>query len=142
LYQYSSRSSGERRVENGRAAVRKRVVGFGMVRGHWQESLATASEPKLMVTDAETGLCEQVRDYFPAARHQLCEWHVPYTMKHMLCVEGMQLAERTELAGKLSGIPKRGGREGRAVYERFQRRLGGYRRAWRLLENARSIHPS
>jgi transposase-like protein len=90
-----------------------------------------------VVTDAETGLREQVRDYFPGARHQLCEWHVPYTMKHMLCVEGMPLAERTELAGTLSGILTRGGREGRAAYNRLQRRLKGYRRAWRLLENAR-----
>jgi hypothetical protein len=127
----------ERSVENGRAAVQKRIVGFGMGRGHWQESLATASEPELVVTDAETGVRELVRDYYPKARHQLCEWHIPYTLKYFLGLEGMPVADRTAMADKLSGILKRGGPEGPAAYERFQRRLIPYPRAWRLLANAR-----
>jgi hypothetical protein len=93
-----------RRKENGRPAVQKRVVGMGIGYGSWQEALATASEPELIVTDAETGVRELVADYYPDARHQLCEWHVPYTLAHTLGIEGMAVEERKELARELSGV--------------------------------------
>lgn len=120
-----------------RAAVDKRVVGFGIGWGHWQQSLATASEPALVVTDSESGLRELVRDYYPHARHQLCEWHVPYTLKHVLSLQGVPPARRGALAGELSGILRRGGPEAGAAYERFRQRLGGYPGARSLLKNAR-----
>jgi hypothetical protein len=53
--------------KQGRAAVDKRVVGFGIGWGHWQQSLATGSEPTLVVTAAESGLRELVRDCYPDA---------------------------------------------------------------------------
>jgi hypothetical protein len=89
------------------------------------------------VTDAETGVRELVRDYYPKARHQLCEWHIPYTLKYFLGLEGMPITNRTAMADKLNKILKRKGPEGPTTYKRFQQRLIPYPRAWRLLANAR-----
>jgi hypothetical protein len=83
---------GDRATENGRTAVDKRVVGFSVGWGHWQETLAAEGDPELLVTDGETGVRELARLYFPGTRHQLCEWHVPYTLGRML--------ERTEWRSK------------------------------------------
>lgn len=69
-----------RSTENNRTALDKRVVGFSVGWGHWQETLATEGDPELLVTDGETGVRELARLYFPQARHQLWEWHVPYTL--------------------------------------------------------------
>lgn len=50
-----------RSKENNRTAVHKRVVGFSVGWGHWQETLATEGEPELLVTDGETGVRELAR---------------------------------------------------------------------------------
>lgn len=125
---------GGRRKENGRPAVQKRVVGMGIAEGSWQEALATAGEPDLVVTDAETGVRELVAEYYPGARHQLCEWHVPYTLAHTLGLEGMRVEERKAIAGKLSGMLAR--RDPRALT--LADRLDGYPKAQSFL---RSIEP-
>lgn len=126
-----------RRTESGRTVVEKRVIGMGVGMGHWQETLATAGEPDLLVTDGETGLRELVSWYFERTRHQLCEWHVAYGMAHMLGLDGMAVSERKKLSGKLSGILSRGGASARKQYRRFVQTLDAYPRAQGLLERAR-----
>jgi hypothetical protein len=125
---------GDRGTKHGRPAVEKRVVGMGIGHGTWQEAVATAGEPDLMVTDAETGVRKVVDDCYPTARHQLCEWHVPYTLAHTLGLEGMSVEDRKGLAGKLSGMLKR--RDPRALT--FAERLERYPKSQRFL---RSVEP-
>lgn len=125
-----------RRAENGRPVVDKRVIGMGVGVGHWQQTLATAGEPELLVTDGETGLRELVGWYFERTRHQLCEWHVAYSMAHMLGLDGMAVSERKQLSGKLNGIMSRGGAWARQQYRRIVQSLDAYPRAQGLLERA------
>lgn len=121
---------------NGRPAVDKRVVGFGIGWGHWQETLATATEPELLVTDGEPGVAELAEWYFSGTRHQRCEWHLSYGLGHALGKDGLTVEERKPLAGKLSGILARGGAKARKHYETFTDQLEGYPRAHSLLTNA------
>lgn len=125
-----------RRTENGRPAVDKRVVGMGVGVGHWRETLPTADEPDLLVTDGETGLRELVGECFERTRHQLCEWHVPYSMAHMLGLDGMAPSKRKKLSRKLNGIMSRGGTWARQQYRRIVDSLDAYPRAQGLLERA------
>lgn len=125
-----------RRTQSGRTTVEKRVVGFGVGPGHWQETLATAGEPDVLVTDGETGLRELARWYCPQTRHQLCEWHVPYSMGHMLGLDGMAAAERKTLSRTLSNALSRGGAKGREAYRRMIEGLDAFPRAQGLLERA------
>jgi len=83
-----------RRLENRRPVVDKRVVGFGIGWGHWQETLATTHEPELLVTDGETGVAELAEWYFPGTRHQRCEWHLSYGLGHALGKDGLSVEER------------------------------------------------
>lgn len=125
-----------RRSEAGRPRVSKRVVGFGTGYGHWQETLATESEPELLVTDGERGLRELASWYYPDARHQRCEWHVPYSLGHMLGLDGMSVDRRRRESRRLSGILARGGAQAKREYRRTAERISGYPRARTLLDNA------
>jgi len=125
-----------RLTENNRTAVDKRVVGFSVGWGHWQETLATEEDPELLVTDGETGVRELARWYFPKTRHQLCEWHVPYTLGRMLGKDGVEIDARRKITGKLSGILARGGGRARESYRKLADSLSSYARAQTLLTNA------
>lgn len=125
-----------RRRENGRAVVDKRVVAMGIGWAHWQETLATAGEPEVLVTDGETGLRELVGWYFEETRHQLCEWHVPYSLGHRLGLDGMAVSERKEISAKLHGILRQGGAWAREQYRRLAETLDAYPRAQGLLGRA------
>lgn len=125
-----------RRINNGRPAVEKRVVGFGIGWGHWQETLATATEPEVLVTDGETGVAELAAWYFSRTRHQRCEWHLSYGLGHALGKDGLSVEERTPLAGRLSGILARGGAKARTQYREFTDGLQAYSSAHSLLTNA------
>lgn len=125
-----------RRMSNGRPAVDKRVVGFGIGWGHWQETLATATEPELLVTDGETGVTELAQWYFSGTRYQRCEWHISYGLGHALGKDGLSVEERKPLAGKLSGILARGGAKARKKYREFTDGLEAYSSAHSFLTNA------
>lgn len=125
-----------RRTENNRPVVDKRVVGFGIGWGHWQETLATAQEPGLLVTDGEVGVAELAETYFSGTRHQRCEWHLSYGLGHALGRDGLTVEERKPLAGKLSGILARGGAKARTQYREFTDGLEAYPRAHSHLTNA------
>lgn len=122
--------------EHNRTVVDKRVVGFSVGWGHWQETLATEGDPDVLLTDGETGLRELAQLYFPRTRHQLCEWHVPYSLGRMLGKDGMEIEARRKITRKLSGILARGGRLARAAFRRLTDRLASYSSAHALLSNA------
>lgn len=128
-----------RRRRNGRPVVRKRVVGVDIGRGSFGTALATRRSPKLVVTDAESGLKQLVRSYFPRARHQLCSWHLGYTLDILLRRDGMRFKDRCRQVQELTSILWANGRGDRQRYEAFARRLSGYRQTSTLLENSRDM---
>lgn len=111
---------------HGRASVNKRVVGFGFGSRGWYDAFSNATAPKLVVTDGEQGIRECVVACYPRARHQLCEWHVPYTLNLLLLMDGrdgngaIPLKRRKRMLSQLRGIIQRKDHE---AYARFARRL-------------------
>jgi len=120
----------------GRPCTQKRVVGVGVGMGAWEEALATATEPQLIITDGQQGLHTLVAEAYPGVRHQQCEWHVTHSLKHMLALDGMGVVERKEWAKKLSALINQAGPKAREQYKRFAARLQGYHRVHTLLRNA------
>lgn len=129
-YQIHGRSRHRRRP-----VVKKRVVGFGIGIDGWDEAFAMlGTQPKLVVTDGEHGLRGRVARHFPEARHQLCEWHVPYSLKYLMLMDGgLSLNRRKEIISELQGIIERGDHR---AYRRLSRRFhrGSYTRTY--LDNA------
>lgn len=105
----------------GRASVQKRVIGFGFGRTGWYQAFHNATQPTLVVTDGESGIRQSVAAAYPAARHQLCEWHVPYTVSVLLNRDGgIALERRKQMVAELRGII---GSRDHDRYERFTNRL-------------------
>lgn len=124
---------GERRERRGRPSVEKRIVGFAMGPGSWSEAMATSGEPALAVTDGETGVAQVVADQCPEARHQRCHWHLPYSLRHMLGREGVELAQTRRIAGEVATLLRTGDRQ---RYDELTGELAPYPRSRRLLEGA------
>lgn len=125
----------------GRSRARLRVVGVGIGRGSWAEALPAELKPALVVTDAEPALCTLVRTRYAEARHQLCEWHVAYTLEWSLIEDRVPLQRRKGLRRLLSRILFRQTTQARKRrrYERFTRGIGKIsRKAQQQLEQASS----
>lgn len=111
----------ERTRRQGRRTVKKRVVGFGFGAQGWYDAFSTATEPKLVVTDGEQGIRQCVVANYTNARHQLCEWHVPYTFNFLMLMDkGTSLKKRKLLKAELRNIIRC---RDHARYIRFVRRL-------------------
>jgi hypothetical protein len=111
----------ERAQLHGRPAVKKRVIGFGFGRWGWYEAFSNETEPKLVVTDGEQGIRQCVVANYTSARHQLCEWHVPYTLSFLMTMDGgTPLKRRKRMVAELREIIRRGDH---TRYTRFIRRL-------------------
>ena len=124
----------DRGTKHGRPSVQKRVIGFGFGPTGWYQAFSNETQPTLVVTDGESGIRQSVGTAYPAARHQLCEWHVPYTVSILLQRDGgIALARRKRMVAELRGIIQRRDYD---RYQRFTRRLrrGTHSRAH--LENA------
>lgn len=126
----------KRSRRRGRSRYTKRVVGFGLGWGSWEEALATRAEPKLVVTDGEMGVHQVVEAYFPNARHQQCEWHIPHSINQSLMLDGMPVQQRRERQAELREIFSKRGAKARARYQEFVDRLVQYPRTHTLLTNA------
>lgn len=115
-----------RAEEGGRTRAQLRVVGVGIGRGSWAEAFAETLKPTLVVTDAEAGLREFVRERYAAARHQLCEWHVAYTLDWSLIEDRVAAKRRKGLKRLLVRILFRETTQARKRrrYERFTRWIG------------------
>lgn len=120
----------------GRSRYTKRVVGFGLGWGSWEEALATRADPALVVTDGEMGVHQVVEAYFPNARHQQCEWHVPHSINQSLMLDGMPVQQRREMQAELRTIFWKRGAKARERYQEFANRLSRYHRTHTLLTNA------
>lgn len=95
----------DRGTVRGRPSVQKRVIGFGFGRTGWYQAFNNATQPTLVVTDGESGIHQSVAAAYPAARHQLCEWHVPYTVSILLTRDGgIPLERRKRMVAELRGI--------------------------------------
>lgn len=120
--------------EHGRPAVKKRVIGFGFGRWGWYEAFSNETEPKLVVTDGEQGIRQCVTANYTGARHQLCEWHVPYTLSFLMRLDGgTPLRKRKRMVAELRAIIRRGDH---ASYSGFIRRLKPRSHARTHLERA------
>ncbi len=122
--------------EGRRPRAIKRVVGFGSGAGHWQETLATTSQPKLVVTDRERGLHRLVSERFPRARHQQCEWHLAHGLSYALWRDGVAVKPRRQLSSQLTTILKLEPAPAAAAYQRLLGRLGACPKARAFLENS------
>ena len=93
-----------RHQENGRTVVRKRIAGWDVGPGGWNQALPLGIATLAIVTDREKGLPELLAKRFPTLRHQHCEWHLGHTMNHLLYLDGVKLAARKpwkEALGKI-----------------------------------------
>jgi len=128
-----------REEEGGRTRAQLRVVGVGIGLGSWAEALPAGLKPALVVTDAEPALCTLVRERYAEARHQLCEWHVAYTLDWSLIEDRVPAKRRKWLRRLLIRIlfRKTTLARKRRRYERFTRWIGTISRtAQRQLEQA------
>lgn len=126
----------ERARLHGRPAVKKRVIGFGFGPQGWYEAFSNETEPQLVVTDGEQGIRQCVMANYTNARHQLCEWHVPYTLSFLMTMDGgTPLKKRKRMVAELREIIRRGDH---ASYGRFIRRLKRSTHARTYLERAQA----
>lgn len=125
-----------RQRQGNRTRAHKRVVGFGIGYGLWEQALGAVPEPELIVTDRERGVRQLVGRYFPGARHQQCEWHLARTLGYTLSLQGMNMHERKRLVGSVIGILRREPEAARRAYRRLQKRVAGYTRATTFLSNS------
>jgi hypothetical protein len=126
-----------RQTRHGRPAVRKRLLGVGIGSGSWLQALAPVRDATLVVTDGESGVAQAVAQQCPGARHQRCEWHLPYSLRQMLGREGLKVAGQRRVAGELAEILRDPSPpEARSRYEALSEGLRPYRRSHRLLRRA------
>ena len=111
---------------HGRKTAQLRLAGVGIGRGSWAEAFPAELKPTLVVTDAEAGLREFVRERYEETRHQLCEWHVAYTLDWSLIDDRVPAKRRKWLRRLLGRILFRKTTQARKRrrYERFTRWIG------------------
>lgn len=91
-------------TENGRPRTIKRIAGWSVGPVGWAHALPAGIASETIVTDKEAGIPEVLAELHPGVRHQLCEWHVGHSAKHQLALDGVPVAERKELVGKINAI--------------------------------------
>ena len=102
-----------------------RLLGIGVGLNTWPLVLRGCEQTKLVVTDAEASLEAHVRERYPNARHQFCEWHVGHSLNYSLAGDRVALKERKGLRRELASILWRnaGAARKRTLYERFIEKL-------------------
>lgn len=126
----------DRQRRGRRTMAQKRVAGFGIGTGLWEQALTGVPEPEVIVTDRERGMHRLVSRCFPRARHQQCEWHVARTLSYTLSLQGMEVEQRKGLVASVAGILRREPIAARRAYARLQQQVEGYRRASVFLKNS------
>jgi hypothetical protein len=87
-----------------RPRARLRLLGLEVGPGGWPRVLQPAPGTQVVVTDAELPVRAHVRDRYPGARHQQCEWHVGHSLNWSLRVDGVKPAERKQRRAELGKI--------------------------------------
>jgi hypothetical protein len=115
-----------RSEQAGRPVAHLRLVGIGAGTNTWPAVLPGDTHTRLVVTDAEPALLPHVRDRYPNAQHQLCEWHITHTIDWPLRTDGVAIEQRRRLQKELQSIiwRERPQREKRSLYQAFIERLG------------------
>lgn len=93
-----------RDTEGYRPEAHLRLLGLEVGPRSWPKVLAKNATTRLVVTDAEPALRAHVRDRYPKARHQQCEWHVTHTLDWPLREDGMPSPERKKWCAELRSI--------------------------------------
>ena len=93
-----------RHMENGRPRIRKRIAGWSVGPGGWSQALPAGIASEAIVTDRESGIPEVLAAQHPGVRHQLCEWHMGHSSKHLLALEHVPVAQREKLVQELNAI--------------------------------------
>jgi Transposase, Mutator family len=126
-----------RYTENGRARIHKRIAGWSIGPGGWPEALPAGIASEAIVTDRESGIREVLASQHPGVRHQLCEWHMAHSAKHLLALDHVPVAQREALARELNAILWSPDAQAvkRARYEAFWQALP-YRRAKAMLRDS------
>lgn len=134
-----------RSVENGRARVHKRIAGWSVGPGGWSQALPAGIATETIVTDRESGIPQVLAELHPGVRHQLCEWHMGHSAKHLLALDHVPVAQREELVRQLNSIlwSKDSQEVKRERFEGFWRRLP-HRRAKAMLRDSqeRILYPN
>lgn len=87
-----------------RNEVKKRVAGWSMGPGGWAAALPAGIASEALVTDRESGIPEVIQAQHPGVRHQLCEWHLGHTSKHLMTLDHVPVLERVERVRALGKI--------------------------------------
>lgn len=127
-----------RRQEGGRPRADLRLLGVGVGLKSWPGVLRGCSRTRLVVTDAEAAVEAHVRQHYPNARHQFCEWHVWHTLDWSLRQDGLSAKERKPLRRTLAKILwcKSTAQCRRARFAAYVQRLSGYRTTHTQLRRA------
>ena len=88
----------------GRPRARLRLLGLEVGLGGWPRVMQPAPSTQVVVTDAELPVRAHVRECYPGARHQQCEWHVGHSLNWSLRVDGVRVAERKQRRAQLAKI--------------------------------------
>jgi Transposase, Mutator family len=109
-----------------RNQVTKRIAGWSMGPGGWAAALPAGIASETIVTDREAGIPEAIQAQHPGVRHQLCEWHLGHTAKHLMTLDHVPVPERVERVSELGRIlwGAEDPAEKRTRYADFFRRLG------------------
>lgn len=93
-----------RKEEGSRPRAQLRLLGLEVGLGGWPRVMLPAPSTQVVVTDAELPVRAHVRDRYPGARHQQCEWHIGHTLNWSLRVDGVKVQERKARRAELGRI--------------------------------------
>lgn len=93
-----------RQEQDARPRARLRLLGLEVGLGGWPRVLQPAPNTQVVVTDAELPVRAHVRDRYPGARHQQCEWHIGHSLNWSLGADGVGVAERKARRAELGKI--------------------------------------
>ena len=93
-----------RSMENGRPRIHKRIAGWSIGPGGWSQALPAGIASETIVTDRESGIPEVLATLHSGVRHQLCEWHMGHSAKHLLALDHVPVAQRVKLVQELNAI--------------------------------------
>lgn len=134
-----------RSTKNGRARIHKRIAGWSIGPGGWAEALPAGIASEVIVTDREAGIPEVIARQHRGVRHQLCEWHMGHSAKHLMALDHVPVTQRKERVQELNSIlwskdPQETKRE---RFEAFWRGLP-HRRAKAMLRDSqdRILYPN
>jgi Transposase, Mutator family len=125
-----------RERKHGRTVVKKRIAGWSVGPGGWEQTLPAGIASEVIVTDRESGIPEVLRKQHPGIRHQLCEWHLGHTANHLMTLDKVPVAERRKIVAELNAILWEHGEERRERYIAFCDRLTRSRRTQSMLRDS------